>query len=178
MFISHDLKTVRAVCDDIMVVYAGRVAEVFRADTLDVPHHHPYTQLLRASVPHLRPGWLEQSTSSAREAVRDLAARQAATCRGPGSREVLRQCRTALLRGCPLSIPDEDRFCSECGASLSPSRVRPATFPPTVDVAPGTAPKRRDPVPAERRQITVLPSENVCNRQTGTALSRYPTTYH
>jgi peptide/nickel transport system ATP-binding protein len=79
MFISHDLKTVRAVCDDIMVVYAGRVAEVFRADTLDVPHHHPYTQLLRASVPHLRPGWLEQSTSSAREAVRDLAARQAAT---------------------------------------------------------------------------------------------------
>src|SRR5262245_39013298 len=69
------------------------------------------------------------------------------------------KCGTALPHGCPACghvNPSEDRFCSECGASLSPSSVRPASFPPTVDVAPGAARKPRDPAPAERRQITVL----------------------
>lgn len=66
MFISHDLKTVRAICDDILVLYAGRIAETLPATALQAPHHHPYTQLLLASVPELRPGWLEQSRSSAR----------------------------------------------------------------------------------------------------------------
>ena len=79
LFISHDLKTVRAVCDDILVLYAGRVAELFPATELDVPHHHPYTQLLRASVPDLRPGWLEQSTIPAGDTVHDLAAKKAVT---------------------------------------------------------------------------------------------------
>jgi peptide/nickel transport system ATP-binding protein len=66
MFISHDLKTVRAICDDILVLYAGRVAETLPAGVLGAPHHHPYTQLLLASVPELRTGWLEQSRANAR----------------------------------------------------------------------------------------------------------------
>jgi peptide/nickel transport system ATP-binding protein len=79
LFISHDLKTVRSICDDIMVLYAGRVAEVFPAAMLDALHHHPYTQLLRASVPDLRPGWLEQSTLEVREPVLDLASKKMVT---------------------------------------------------------------------------------------------------
>ncbi len=66
MFISHDLKTVRAICDDVLVLYAGRVVETLPVRSLGAPHHHPYTQLLQASVPELRTGWLEQSTISAR----------------------------------------------------------------------------------------------------------------
>jgi peptide/nickel transport system ATP-binding protein len=66
MFISHDLKTVRAVCDDILVLYAGRIAEKLPANALAAPHHHPYTQLLMASVPELRTGWLEQSRVNVR----------------------------------------------------------------------------------------------------------------
>jgi peptide/nickel transport system ATP-binding protein len=77
LFISHDLKTVRAVCDDIMVLYSGRVVETFRAEELAAPHHHPYTQLLRSSVPALRPGWLEQSNVVVREPVFNLATQKA-----------------------------------------------------------------------------------------------------
>ena len=28
MFIGHDLKTVRAICDEVMVLYAGRIVEM------------------------------------------------------------------------------------------------------------------------------------------------------
>ena len=79
MFISHDLKTVRAICDDVMVLYAGRMAEKIPASAIMAPHHHPYTQLLFASVPELRRGWLEDSTAAASEAKVDIVAMQAST---------------------------------------------------------------------------------------------------
>lgn len=59
MFISHDLKTIRAICDDIMVLYAGRVVETMAAGALETAPHHPYAGLLLGSVPAMRMGWLE-----------------------------------------------------------------------------------------------------------------------
>jgi peptide/nickel transport system ATP-binding protein len=59
MFISHDISTVRAICDDVMVLYAGQCVEAGRRDVLAAPPHHPYTGLLVDSVPALRPGWLD-----------------------------------------------------------------------------------------------------------------------
>ena len=59
MFISHDLKTVRAICDDIMVLYAGCKVEAGSREAMAEPPHHPYTDLLTASVPEMRMGWLE-----------------------------------------------------------------------------------------------------------------------
>jgi peptide/nickel transport system ATP-binding protein len=61
MFISHDISTVRAVCDDIVVLYGGRKVEAGRRQTLLSPPFHPYTNLLISSVPELQPGWLERS---------------------------------------------------------------------------------------------------------------------
>jgi peptide/nickel transport system ATP-binding protein len=61
MFISHDISTVRAICDDIVVLYAGRQVERAPRAALRAPPFHPYTDLLVNSVPELRPGWLEQS---------------------------------------------------------------------------------------------------------------------
>ena len=60
LFISHDISTVRAVCDEIMVLYAGRKVESGRRQALAAPPFHPYTELLIASVPELRCGWLDQ----------------------------------------------------------------------------------------------------------------------
>jgi peptide/nickel transport system ATP-binding protein len=60
LFISHDLHTVRAVCDEIVVMRNGRkLAQVARADYDRGPHHPYYEQLARA-VPELRRGWLDE----------------------------------------------------------------------------------------------------------------------
>jgi peptide/nickel transport system ATP-binding protein len=60
LFISHDLHTVRAVCDEIVVMRRGRkLAQVARAD-YDRGPHHPYYEELARAVPELRPGWLDE----------------------------------------------------------------------------------------------------------------------
>lgn len=65
MFISHDISTVRAVCDDILVLYAGQKVETGSRAQLTAPPFHPYTDLLIGSVPELRRGWLEQVGAAA-----------------------------------------------------------------------------------------------------------------
>jgi len=78
MFISHDLSTVRAICDEVMILYAGQAVEYGHRSALLTPPRHPYTDLLISSVPELRPGWLDGiSTSHLTEASGDLAARTA-----------------------------------------------------------------------------------------------------
>ncbi|MET1416620.1 ABC transporter ATP-binding protein [Roseibium sp. HPY-6] len=59
IFISHDLSTVQAICDSVMVMHNGQVVEVLSAD--DLPHGatHPYSKQLFASVPKLDTGWLD-----------------------------------------------------------------------------------------------------------------------
>ncbi len=56
MFISHDLKTIRAICDDIMVLYAGRVVETMAAGALETAPHHPYAGCCSARC--RRCGWV------------------------------------------------------------------------------------------------------------------------
>jgi len=60
MFISHDISTVRAICDEIVVLYAGHKVEAGSRQALMAPPFHPYTEVLISSVPELRCGWLEQ----------------------------------------------------------------------------------------------------------------------
>jgi peptide/nickel transport system ATP-binding protein len=59
MFISHDLSTVRAICDEIMILYAGQVMEFGSREAFRNRPFHPYSDLLISSVPELRPGWLD-----------------------------------------------------------------------------------------------------------------------
>ena len=55
IFISHDLGVVRYVSDDIMVLYAGHVAEYGPVQAvLNIPSH-PYTEALLSAVPVLDP---------------------------------------------------------------------------------------------------------------------------
>jgi peptide/nickel transport system ATP-binding protein len=60
LFISHDLATVRAVCDEIVVMYAGRKVESAPREAMARPPRHPYSDLLIASMPELRRGWLDE----------------------------------------------------------------------------------------------------------------------
>ncbi|MBC6443105.1 MAG: ABC transporter ATP-binding protein [Rhodobacteraceae bacterium] len=58
MFITHDLATVRAIADEVVVMKAGKVAEAGPKNVMFTPPHHPYTGLLLSSVPEMDPDWL------------------------------------------------------------------------------------------------------------------------
>ncbi|ANT63699.1 ABC transporter (plasmid) [Salipiger sp. CCB-MM3] len=58
MFISHDLSTVEAICDDVLVMYKGEVVEALPAARMSSDATHPYSRLLISSVPQLDTGWL------------------------------------------------------------------------------------------------------------------------
>lgn len=60
MFISHDLSTVEAICDDILVMYKGEIVEKLPAAGMREKAQHPYSQLLISSVPQLDPNWLDR----------------------------------------------------------------------------------------------------------------------
>jgi peptide/nickel transport system ATP-binding protein len=72
VFISHDLSTVASFADEIVVLYAGRVAEKGPTDQVLSPPYHPYTRLLISSVPEMRVGWLEESMQT-REALAGIS---------------------------------------------------------------------------------------------------------
>ncbi len=59
MFITHDLATVKAISDEIVVMLRGEIVE--QGDKKDVltPPHHEYTELLLSSVPEMDPDWLD-----------------------------------------------------------------------------------------------------------------------
>jgi peptide/nickel transport system ATP-binding protein len=59
VFISHDLPTVQAVCDEIAVMFAGEKIEQMPRSQIGARDHHAYTKLLFASVPKLDPSWLD-----------------------------------------------------------------------------------------------------------------------
>jgi peptide/nickel transport system ATP-binding protein len=56
LFISHDLAVVDLVCDEVIVLYQGRIVESGAPDTLFQQAAHPYTRALMQAVPQLRPG--------------------------------------------------------------------------------------------------------------------------
>lgn len=59
IFITHDIATVRAIADEIVVMYQGQVVEQGLKDQIFNPPYPPYTQKLLASVPEMDPDWLE-----------------------------------------------------------------------------------------------------------------------
>ena len=59
LFITHDLATVRAIADHIVVMYQGQVVEQGLKEEILTPPHAPYTELLLSSVPEMDPDWLD-----------------------------------------------------------------------------------------------------------------------
>ncbi len=58
LFITHDIATVKAISDEIVVMFQGKVVEQgLKSDILSPPHPE-YTELLLSSVPEMDPDWL------------------------------------------------------------------------------------------------------------------------
>jgi peptide/nickel transport system ATP-binding protein len=103
IFISHDLNTVRAVCDDIVVLYSGNKVEAVPRAAFSHAARHPYFDLLASSVPELRRGWLEQ-VGQTRQTMPPVVA--------PGRRAEL----CSFLDRCPL------RVAGACDTTAPPRR--------------------------------------------------------
>ena len=56
LYISHDLATIRYICDRTAILYLGRIAEFGPTEQVMERPTHPYTKLLLASVPRPTPG--------------------------------------------------------------------------------------------------------------------------
>lgn len=59
LFITHDLATVKAISDEIVVMLQGRIVEHDVKEKLLAPPYHEYTELLLSSVPEMDPDWLD-----------------------------------------------------------------------------------------------------------------------
>jgi peptide/nickel transport system ATP-binding protein len=104
MFISHDMNTVRAVCDEIVVLYAGQKVESHTRSGFAQAPRHPYFHLLANSVPELRPGWLDEVGAAQRAALPLVQA--------PSDRTGL----CSFLDRCPL------RVAGVCDSKMPPRR--------------------------------------------------------
>ncbi len=76
LFISHDLAVVDMVCDEVIVLYQGRIVEQGAPDTLFRQAAHPYTRALLQAVPSVMPG----TTRVRRAAPADAAAPATTGC--------------------------------------------------------------------------------------------------
>jgi peptide/nickel transport system ATP-binding protein len=59
LFITHDLATVKAISDEMVVMLKGRIVEQGIKEKVLAPPHHEYTELLLSSVPEMDPDWLD-----------------------------------------------------------------------------------------------------------------------
>jgi peptide/nickel transport system ATP-binding protein len=73
IFITHDIATVKAISDQIVVMLEGRVVEQGMKSEILAPPYPDYTKLLLSSVPEMDPDWLtallkERASEGAAEA--------------------------------------------------------------------------------------------------------------
>jgi peptide/nickel transport system ATP-binding protein len=72
LFITHDLATVKAIADEIVVMLQGRIVEQGVKKEILTPPHHEYTELLLSSVPEMDPDWLDNLLKERRENLEEV----------------------------------------------------------------------------------------------------------
>ncbi len=81
LFIAHDLSVVRYLCDEVAVMYQGRLVEQAETEQLFTRPQHPYTAMLLNAAPAPDPhaSWLEEEEDDVAEAL-ELPERETEGC--------------------------------------------------------------------------------------------------
>lgn len=98
LFISHDIATVKALCDEIVVLYRGTRVESGLCESYAAAPYHPYTDLLISSVPEMRTDWLADETAVARAPFAHMGER-------PDLCRFLPRCPMAMANICDVLPP-------------------------------------------------------------------------
>jgi oligopeptide/dipeptide ABC transporter ATP-binding protein len=107
IYITHDLTTAYQICENIVVLYLGKVAEVGTVERVIRAPKHPYTQLLVSSIPvaDRRRRWGEDAAAEA-EASSTPAGGNVGCPFAPRCPAVMDICRASPP---PLYVPDARR---------------------------------------------------------------------
>jgi peptide/nickel transport system ATP-binding protein len=73
LFITHDIATVRAISDEIVVMHQGRVVQQGPKTQVLNPPYPAYTELLLSSVPEMDPDWLTRLLEKRASSVKEKA---------------------------------------------------------------------------------------------------------
>ena len=111
MFISHDLSTIQAISDHVVILYAGHGVEIGGRAALQQTPHHPYTDLLLSSVPELRPDWLEGISRAHIDEAGGGLSREDLTVPCP----FFRRCAVRIPDTCDIAPPPARRFANGTG---------------------------------------------------------------
>jgi peptide/nickel transport system ATP-binding protein len=72
LFITHDIATVNAIADRVVVMCRGGIVQQgAKRDVMSSPDH-PYTKLLLSAVPQMDPGWLDTAIQNSRLAKQNI----------------------------------------------------------------------------------------------------------
>jgi oligopeptide transport system ATP-binding protein len=111
LFISHNLAVVRHLCDEVVVLYLGRVVEHAPCETLFASPRHPYTRALLAAIPE------PHSRLAARGAPVELVEGDPPLAVPPAGCAFAPRCPHAIdtcLRQLPRLEPAGDRVAVSC----------------------------------------------------------------
>ncbi len=61
LFVSHDLSVVERMCEEVAIMYLGRIVEIGPTAEIFARPQHPYTRALLAAAPRLEPGSLNDT---------------------------------------------------------------------------------------------------------------------
>ncbi len=100
VLITHDLGVVAEMCDEVIIMYAGKIVERTNVDNLFHNPQHPYTKLLMASIPRID------------EEVEKLTTIQGIV---PSLKNMPPQIGCRFVDRCPSAMPD----CSKVTPQLS-----------------------------------------------------------
>ena len=73
LFITHDIATVRAISDEIVVMHQGKVVQQGPKSKVLSPPYPAYTELLLSSVPEMDPDWLTNLLAKRSKKARAIA---------------------------------------------------------------------------------------------------------